>query len=78
MSVNSNFRIENEAAKALIEWKAQFAEEVYKRARELAIKSEKPHTATLSHYRQAAELALQSLSNTIRNGDPSDVERNAA
>jgi len=78
MSENVKLRIDLEAAKALIQWKVQFADEVCERAKELAIQSDQPNYVTLLQYRQAAEIALQSLSNTIRNGDTTDAERNAA
>jgi len=54
-------RIQAEAAKALAEWKAFFAEQVAVKAKELAKESDSPELITLAHYRQAAVLAAQLL-----------------
>jgi hypothetical protein len=46
-----------EAAKALVDWKSRFADEVAAGARRLAVESSQPEHATLAHYRQAAQFA---------------------
>lgn len=71
-------RIDVKAAKALAEWKALFAAEVCERAKQLAAQSGQPSFVTLSHFRQAAQVALQSVSAAIRDGDGHDSERNVA
>ncbi len=70
MSENTDVRIDIEAAKALIYWKSLFAEEVVVRARRLAAESSEPERVTLSHYRQAAQIAVRSLPAAIRGGGP--------
>ena len=65
MSEKADFRIDVEAAKALIHWKSLFADEVAARARWLAAESNRPELVTLSHYRQAAQIAVRSLSAAI-------------
>lgn len=65
-------RIELEAAKALTQWKAQFAREVGALAKRLAAQSGQPNMITLSQYRQAARIALQSLSEAINDETASD------
>jgi hypothetical protein len=78
MSENSVFQIDVEAAKALICWKSLFADEVAARARQLAAESSQPQHVTLSHYRQAAQIALHSLSAAILEGGPSSANQKAA
>ena len=68
MSDKADFRIDVEAAKALICWKSLFADEVAARARQLAAESSRPDHVTLSHYRQAAQIAIRSLSAAISDG----------
>jgi hypothetical protein len=68
MSEKAAFRIDIEAAKALIYWKSLFADEVAARARRLAAESGRPEQVTLSHYRQAAQIAVQSLAAAILDG----------
>ena len=75
MSVKADIRIDLEAAKALIHWKSLFADEVAAKARQLAAESNLPERVTLSHYRQAAQAALRSLSAAIRDGGPSSDDR---
>jgi hypothetical protein len=65
MNADKQVRIDVEAAKALAQWKSLFATEVCDRAKRLAGQSNHPNCVTLSHYRQAALVALQSLSDTI-------------
>ena len=72
-------RIDVEAAKALAEWKSLFAAEVCERAKRLAAQSGRPDSVTLSHYRTAATMALQVVSDAIINGDrESDGDQEAA
>ncbi len=78
MHENVQVRIDVEAAKALTQWKALFADEVCERAKRLAAQSNQPNCVTLSHYRQAAEIALQSLSASIHDGDALDADQKAA
>lgn len=78
MSEKIQVQIEVEAAKALVRWKAQFAEEVCGRAKQLASHPSKPGVVTLRHYKQAAKIALQSLSAAIDDGDTLDAEQRAA
>jgi hypothetical protein len=63
-------RVDVEAAKALVYWKSMFAEEVAKRARRLAAESSEPDRVTLTHYRQAAQVAVRSLPAAILNVGP--------
>jgi hypothetical protein len=77
MSEKADSRIDVEAAKALISWKSQFADEVAARARRLAAESSQPEHVTLSHYRQAAQFAIRSLSVAILDGGSSG-DHNAA
>ena len=67
MSPNEMVLIEAAAAKALAEWKAMFAHNVCEHAKRLAAESSQPNLITLSHYQQAAPLALKSLVATIQN-----------
>jgi hypothetical protein len=78
MCEKADFRIDVEAAKALIYWKSMFADEVAARARQLAAESGQPELVTLSHYRQAAQIAIRSLSVAIRDGGPSSDDEKAA
>ena len=61
MERNGAFRIQADAAEALAEWKAFFAQQVALKAKELARHGSPPGLITLNHYRQAAVLAAQSL-----------------
>ena len=70
MSENTDIRIDIEAAKALIYGKSLFADEVAARARRLAAESGQPERVTVSHYRQAAQIAVRSLPAAIRDGGP--------
>ena len=78
MSEKTDVRIDVEAAKALIHWKSLFADEVAARARRLAAESGQPELVTLSHYRQAAQIAVPSLSAAILGGGPSSDDQKAA
>jgi hypothetical protein len=70
MSKKAEIRIDIEAAKALIYWKSLFADEVAAQARRLAAESGQPERVTVTHYRQAAEIAARSLPAAIRDGGP--------
>ncbi|MCI0457232.1 MAG: hypothetical protein L0Z62_09665 [Gemmataceae bacterium] len=78
MSEKADFHIDVQAAKALIYWKSLFANEVAARARQLAAESSQPGHVTLSHYRQAAQLAVPSLAAAILDGGPSRDDHRAA
>ena len=78
MDANKQVRIDVEAAKALIGWKSLFADEVCEGAVLLAAQSGHPNSVTLSHYRQAARIALQSLSDAIRAEEDRDERQEAA
>ncbi len=70
MSEKADIRIDIEAAKALIYWKSLFADEVATRARRLAAESSQPEHVTVSHYRQAAQIAARSLPAAILDRGP--------
>ncbi|HLN27268.1 MAG TPA: hypothetical protein VK395_05950 [Gemmataceae bacterium] len=78
MREKADFRIDVGAAKALIYWKSLFADEVAARARRLAAESSQPEHVTLSHYQQAAQIAVRSLSAAILDGGPSSDDHKAA
>jgi len=78
MNANEQVRIDVEAAKALNRWKARLASEICERAKRLAAQSSHPDSVTLSHYRQVAESALQSLSAAIREEAANDGRQEAA
>lgn len=71
-------RIDVEAAKALAAWKSLFATEVCERAKQLAAQSGNPASITLSHYRTAAQMALQVLSGAIHGERGPDGQQEAA
>ena len=78
MIASKQVRIDVEAAKALAEWKSLFGAEVCERAKQLAAQSGHPDRITLSHYRMAAKIALQSLSVAILGEHGSDGRNEAA
>jgi hypothetical protein len=78
MSEMADCRIEIAAAKALVSWKARFADEVVEGARRLAAQSNRPGHVTLAHYRQAAQAAARSLAAAILEGGPSRDDHQAA
>jgi hypothetical protein len=71
-------RIDVEAATALVYWKSWFADEVAVQARRLAAESNQPEHVTLSHYRQAAQLAVRALSAALLDGGPPRDDHQAA
>jgi hypothetical protein len=76
--LKADFRIDVEAAEALIHWKSAFADAIALQARRLAAESSQPEHVTLAHYRQAAQTALRSLSAAILDGGPSGGDHKAA
>ena len=78
MNASEQVRIDVEAAKALIAWKSRFADEVCEGATLLAAQSGDPNSVTLSHYRQAALIALQSLSGAILAEEAPNEKQEAA
>jgi hypothetical protein len=78
MDQNKPYRIESEAAQALAEWKALFAEQVAVKAKELVEKSGSTGVITLGHYRQAANIAVQMLATAVQDTDSSDGRQEAA
>jgi hypothetical protein len=70
MSKKTDVRIDIEAVRALIYWKSLFANEVVARAKELAAESGSREHVTMSHYRQAAQMAARLLPAAIREGGP--------
>ena len=78
MDGNATIRIQAEAARALAEWKAFFAEQVVLKARDLAKNSNPPGLITLTHYRQAAVLAAQALAIEVQRTDSNDFRQKAA
>ena len=70
MGETGNISIDIEAAKALVYWKSLFADEVVARARRLAAESSQPGHVTLTHYRQAAQMAARLLPTAILQGGP--------
>ncbi len=78
MSASKQVRIDVEAAKALAGWKSLFAEEVCEVAKRLAAQSGHPNSVTMSHYRQAALIALQTLSDAILAEEERDEQQEAA
>lgn len=78
MDGNATIRIRAEAAQALAEWKAFFAEQVALKAKDLAQNSSPPGLITLTHYRQAAVQAAQALTIEVQRTDSSDGRQKAA
>jgi len=78
MDQSGTFRIQAEAAKALAEWKAFFAEQVATRAKELAKNSDPPGLITVDHYCQAAKSAVRTLETLVQKTDSSDGRQEAA
>ena len=78
MVQSQSYRIQAEAAEALAEWKAFFAEQVAVQAKELAKDSNPPGLITLDHYRQAATLAVQALATAVQDMGSSDGRQEAA
>lgn len=73
-----SFRIQAEAAESLAGWKAFFAEQVVKQAKELAKNGNSPGLITLDHYRQAATLAVQALAIAVYDTGSCDDRQEAA
>ena len=69
MDTGESYWIDANAAQALAEWKALFAEQVAANAKELAKKDQSKGVITLGHYRHAARLALQILATAVQDTD---------
>jgi hypothetical protein len=78
MVQSQSCRIQAEAAEALAEWKAFFAEQVAEQAKELAKDTNPPGLITLDHYRQAATLAVQALATAVQDTGSNDDRQEAA
>jgi len=78
MGHSGTFRIQAEAARALAEWKACFADQVAMQAKELAKDCNPPGLITVDHYRQAAKFAMQTLETLLQDIDSSDGGQEAA
>ena len=78
MNSSKQVRIEVEAAQALAEWKSLFGAEVCERAKQLAAQSGHPDTVTLSQYRRAATMALQTLAGAIHGEQGTNGQNEAA
>jgi hypothetical protein len=78
MSKKADVRIDIEAVRALIYWKSLFANEIVARAKQLAAESGRREHVTISHYRQAAPIAVRSLPAAIREGSPLDDDNTVA
>ncbi len=78
MEQSNSIRIETRAVQALAEWKDLFAEQVALKAKEISDKSDSTGIITLSHYRQAASIAVQTLATAVQGTDSSDVHQEAA
>ena len=78
MNASKQVRIDVEAAKALVAWKSLFADEVFQGAKRLAAQVGRPNSVTLSDYRQAARIALKSLSDAILTEEGPDGRQEAA
>jgi hypothetical protein len=76
--MSRNISIDIEAAKALVYWKSLFADEVVAQARRLAAESNQPGHVTLTHYRQAAQIAVRSLPTAILHGGPCSDDHKVA
>ena len=70
--------LQADAAKALAEWKALFADEVTKHAKALTQASEQPGIITLAHFRMAAQSAVKSLADAIQESSSQDGNQEAA
>ena len=78
MNGSEQVRIDVEAAKALAEWNSLFGAQVCERAKRLAAQSDQPERVTLSQYRIAAEIALQTLMGAIHGEHETDGQAEAA
>ncbi len=78
MDLGESYWIDANAAQALAEWKALFAEQVVVNAKELAKKDKSPGVITLDHYRHAARLALQVLATSVEDTDTINGRQEAA
>ena len=72
------YQIETEAARALAQWKAYFAEQVTAQAKQLAEKSGSVGVVTLGHFRLAAGIAVEMLAIAVQDTDSNDGSQEAA
>ncbi len=75
MRDDSTLQIELNAAHALVNWKHLFAMEVREQAKHLVADSD---LISLTHYQQAAKIALGKLSEAIENGEANNGQRKVA
>lgn len=78
MDQDGSVRIQVEAARALARWKANFAEQVAVKAKELARSGDPPGLVTLDHYRRAAQVAAQELATALHDPDSNHGRQEAA
>jgi hypothetical protein len=78
MERSVSVRIDIDAERALAAWKALFAEQVSDHAQRLAERSGDARLVTLSHYRAAAKIALETVSSAISRDEKADGGREAA
>jgi hypothetical protein len=78
MDQSKSILIERAALAALANWKSLFAERTHSIAKGLAAETGNGQVLTLSHYRQAAVLAAQSLASHIQNVEVTNAYRDAA
>ena len=78
MNNKADIRIDVAAARALIDWKSRFAEDVAAHARQFAADSGQPEHVTLTHYRQAAQIAVRLLETAILDGRGTNDDQKAA
>lgn len=71
-------RIDVDAVKALVHWKALFVDEISKQAKQIAIEDGSPNRISVEHYKQAADFAIQKLSVEILREDSDDDREQAA
>ena len=78
MDQNRTYRIQVEAARALAQWKAFFADQVVMQAKVLAKDSNPPGLITIDHYRRAAKSVLRLLETQLEHTDSRDGRQEAA
>lgn len=74
----NDIRIESSAAELLAGWKLQFTTDVREAAKQIALESDAPDLVTRNHYRQAAEIALRRLAESINYREATHAGRKAA
>ena len=71
-------RIDGEAVLALAEWRSCFTEQVVANAKQISAESDVPGRITLEHYRQAAKIAIETLTHAVEDEDPRNGLEEAA